>query len=131
RPGSGDAVDGRPGHEQRPCRIMCALAVVAAIDMGYGHLRRAAALAGYLGSEVLQMDRAALGNDADFRFWESARELYEPLTRLSQLPGVGGPMRAVLNTITAIPEPWPVRDLSGPTQGTKCMMRGARYGVCT
>ena len=108
---------------------MPARAVVAAIDMGYGHLRPAAALAGYLGTEVLQMDRPPLGNDVDFRFWESARELYEPLTRLSQLPGVGGPMRAVLNTITAIPEPWPVRDLSGPTQGTKWMLRAARDGV--
>jgi len=108
---------------------MPARAVVAAIDMGYGHLRPAAALAGYLGTEVLQMDRPPLGNDVDFRFWESTRELYEPLTRLSQLPGVGGPMRAVLNTITAIPEPWPVRDLSGPTQGTKWMLRAARDGV--
>ena len=108
---------------------MPARAVVAAIDMGYGHLRPAAALAGYLGTEVLQMDRPPLGNDIDFRFWESTRELYEPLTRLSQLPGVGGPMRAVLNTITAIPEPWPVRDLSGPTQGTKWMLRAARDGV--
>ncbi|MFN2546047.1 MAG: hypothetical protein ABR567_01300 [Myxococcales bacterium] len=108
---------------------MPARAVVAAIDMGYGHLRPAAALAGYLGVDVLQMDHPPLGDERDRRFWESARELYEPLTRLSQLPGVGGPMRAVLNTITAIPSPWPVRDLSGPTQGTKWMARAAREGV--
>src|SRR5882724_1154201 len=103
--------------------------VVAAIDMGYGHLRPAAALADHLGTEVLQMDRPPLGGEKDQRFWESTRELYEPLTRLSQLPGVGPPMRAVLNTITAIPEPWPVRDLSGPTQGTRWMLRAAADGV--
>jgi hypothetical protein len=108
---------------------MSARAVVAAIDMGYGHLRPAAALADYLGTEVLEMDKPPLGGEKDQRFWKSTRELYEPLTRFSQLPGVGAPMRAVLNTITAIPEPWPVRDLSGGTQGTRWMERAARDGV--
>ena len=96
---------------------MPARAVVAAIDMGYGHLRPAAALAGFLGAEVLHLDRPPLGSETDARFWESTRELYEPLTRFSQLPGIGGPLRALLNTITAIPSPWPARDLSGPTRG--------------
>lgn len=103
--------------------------VVAAIDMGYGHLRPAAALADYLGTQVLQIDHPPLGNETDRRFWESARELYEPLTRFSQLPAVGGPLRALLNTITAIPDAWPVRDLSGPTQATKWLLRAAREGA--
>lgn len=103
--------------------------VVAAIDMGYGHLRPAAALAGYLGTEVLQMDRPPLGVEKDQRFWNRNRALYEPLTRFSQLPGVGAPMRAVLNTITAIPQPWPAQDLSGATQGTRWMQRAARDGI--
>jgi hypothetical protein len=103
--------------------------IVAAIDMGYGHLRPAAALAGELGTEVLQMDRPPLGDGRDLAFWERTRELYEPLTRFSQLPGVGGPMRALLNTVTAIPSPWPARDLSGPTQGTRWLQRAARDGV--
>ena len=103
--------------------------VVAAIDMGYGHLRPAAALADYLGTEVLQMDRPPLGGEKDQRFWNRSRDFYEPLTRFSQLPGVGAPMRAVLNTITAIPQPWPAQDLSGATQGTRWMQRAARDGV--
>ena len=108
---------------------MNARAVVAAIDMGYGHLRPAAALAGFLGTQVLEIDRPPLGGEKDRRFWESSRELYEPLTRLSQIRGVGGPMRALLNAVTAIPAPWPVRDLSGPTQGTRWLQRAARDGV--
>ena len=102
---------------------------VLAIDMGYGHLRPAAALAGYLGVDVLQMDRAPAGSDQDFRFWERTRKLYEPLTRLSQLPLVGAPMQALLSAVTAIPEPWPRRDLSGPTQGTRWLLRAARRGI--
>ena len=108
---------------------MTTRAVVAAIDMGYGHLRPAAALADYLGTEVRQMDRPPLGSLKDQRFWDRNRELYEPLTRFSQLPGVGAPMRAVLNTITAIPQPWPSQDLSGATQGTRWMLRAAKDGV--
>ncbi len=104
-------------------------AVVAAIDMGYGHLRPAAALADFLQTEVLQMDRPPLGDARDLRFWESTREIYEPLTRFSQQPFVGPPMRALLNAVTAIPEPWPARDLSAATQGTKWMQRAARDGV--
>jgi hypothetical protein len=103
--------------------------IVAAIDMGYGHLRPAAALADYLQTPVQQMDLPPLGDERDRKFWKRARELYEPLTRFSQLPVLGPPMRAVLNTVTAIPEPWPVRDLSGPTQGTKWMERAAREGA--
>jgi hypothetical protein len=103
--------------------------IVAAIDMGYGHLRPAAALAGYLETQVLQMDRPPLGNEHDHQFWERTRKLYEPLTRFSQLPGIGPPMRALLNTVTAIPDAWPVRDLSGPSQGTRWMQRAAGEGV--
>ncbi len=102
---------------------------VLAIDMGYGHLRPAAALADYLAVDVLQMDRAPAGDDADSRFWERARMLYEPLTRFSQLPLIGPPLQALLSAITAIPDPWPRRDLSAPTQGTRWLERAARDGI--
>src|SRR5467141_717026 len=103
--------------------------VVAAIDMGYGHLRPAAALADHLGTEVLQMDRPPLGHARDRAFWNPVRTLYEPLTRLSQMPGIGFPLRTLLNTITAIPPLWPFRDLSGPSQGTRWMRKAAKIGV--
>jgi hypothetical protein len=103
--------------------------IVAAIDMGYGHLRPAAALADYLQVPVQQMDVPPLGDARDLSFWSRTRKLYEPLTRFSQMPALGPPMRALLNTVTAIPEPWPARDLSGPTQGTRWMERAARDGA--
>ncbi|HEY2030713.1 MAG TPA: hypothetical protein VGH20_16060 [Myxococcales bacterium] len=97
--------------------------------MGYGHLRPAAALARWLGTAVLQIDRPPFGDARDAAFWQRSRKLYEPLTRVSQLPGLGAPLRALLNTITAIPEPWPSRDHSGPTQGTRWLQRAAKDGV--
>jgi hypothetical protein len=103
--------------------------IVAAIDMGYGHLRPAAALADHLGTEVLQMDRPPLGHRRDRAFWNPIRTLYEPLTRLSQIPAIGLPLRPLVNAITAIPPLWPARDLSGPTQGTRWMRKAAEIGV--
>ena len=103
--------------------------VVAAIDMGYGHLRPAAALAEELGTQVLALDAPPLGGSSDREFWDGIRKLYEPVTRASQLPGVGLPARALLNLITAIPPLRPGRDLSGPTQGTRWMRKAASSGV--
>ena len=97
--------------------------------MGYGHLRPAAALAGFLGVEVQQIDRPPLGDQIDFNFWERTRKVYEPLTRLSQIPFVGPALQGILHAVTDIPFPWPERDLSGPTQGTKWMERAAEEGV--
>src|SRR5258707_1125858 len=50
--------------------------VIAAIDMGYGHLRPAAALANHLGIQVLEMDRPPLGHARDRAFWNPVRNLY-------------------------------------------------------
>jgi hypothetical protein len=101
--------------------------VVAAIDMGYGHLRAAAPLADALGVPLLLMDLPPLGNARDAWFWWRTRALYEPLTRWSQVPGLGGPLRELLARITAIPEAH--GDLSAPTAGTRWMERAARAGA--
>jgi hypothetical protein len=97
--------------------------------MGYGHLRPATALADHFGTKVLEMDRPPLGMDRDRAFWNPIRNLYEPLTRLSQIPALGLPLRPLLNTITAIPTGWPSRGLWGATQGQRWMREAARSGV--
>jgi UDP-N-acetylglucosamine:LPS N-acetylglucosamine transferase len=103
--------------------------VVAAVDMGYGHLRPAAALADQLGTQVMQIELPPLGDRRDQDFWRRVRKMYEPLTRLSQAPTVGAPMRTLLNALTAIPSPWPARDLSAATAGTRWMERVAKDGI--
>lgn len=101
--------------------------VVAAIDMGYGHLRAAAPLADALGVPLLLMERPPLGQARDAWFWWRTRMLYEPLTRWSQVPGLGVPLRELLARITAIPDS--NGDLSAPTAGTRWMERAARAGA--
>jgi hypothetical protein len=103
--------------------------VVAAIDMGYGHLRAGIALADLLGVPLRRMEEPPLGDAVDARFWNRTRKFYEALTRFSQLPPVSIPLGALLKTITAIPPPWPARDRSGPTAGTRWMVGAARSGA--
>src|SRR3989442_5106241 len=92
--------------------------------MGYGPLRAAAPLADALGVPLLLMDRPPLGQARDAWFWWRTRALYEPLSRWSQVPGLGAPLRELLTRITAIPEA--DGDLSAPTAGTRSMERAAR-----
>ena len=103
--------------------------VLVAIDMGYGHLRPAAALAERLAVPVQQMDLPLLGAVNDQQFWRRTRTLYEPLTRWSQLPLIGGPAQALLDAITNIPPLYPERDLSAPGAGTTALARAARGGL--
>src|SRR5882762_4036171 len=108
-----------PSHPPHP--------VVAAIDMGYGHLRAAAPLADALGVPLLLMDLPPLGDARDAWFWWRTRAFYEPLTRWSQVPALGAPLRGLLARITAIPDAG--GDFSAPTAGTRWMERAARAGA--
>jgi hypothetical protein len=103
--------------------------LVVAIDMGYGHLRPAHALADLMGTEVLEADRPPLAGGEERRLWARTRSLYGGVSRTSQLPFVGGPLRALLEAVTAIPSPYPRRDLSRPTFGTRVLQRQIDRGL--
>src|ERR1700674_735988 len=103
--------------------------VVDAIDRGSGNLRRASPLAESFGVPLHHVPPPPLGDARDVRFWDRVRNLYEPLTRASQLPLVGGPARALLDRITAIPPLHPSRDLSAGNSGTQTLVRMAKRGL--
>src|SRR4051812_13594417 len=97
--------------------------------MGYGHLRAAISLADLLGVPLQRMEEPPLGDARDAKFWGRTRELYEALTRFSQLPAVSRPLGALVQAITAIPPPWPRRDRSGASAGTRWRERAPRRGA--
>jgi hypothetical protein len=105
------------------------LPIVAAVDMGYGHLRAAAPIAAALGTTVLHVDRAPVVEPMEERLWRRARGGYEWVSRLSQVPWIGSPIRHLLDTATDIPRLHPRRDLSGPTQGAVALDRLTRRGL--
>jgi hypothetical protein len=104
--------------------------IVAAVDMGYGHLRAAAPIAAALGTSVVQVDRPPVTGPAEERLWRRARAGYERVSRLSQLPWIGLPMRQLLDSATDIPRLHPYRDLSRPTQGVGMLERLLARGLC-
>lgn len=105
-----------------------AVALVA-VEMGYGHLRAAAALAAALGVEVLAVDRPPLAGAGEARRWARTRGAYERLSRASQLPVVGAPLRTLLDALTAVPNLYRVRDQGAPTAAVRALERMARDGL--
>ncbi len=105
------------------------LPVLAAVEMGYGHLRAAFALASVLGTPVLQVDQPPLAGGEEQRLWRSGRRLYEATARASQLPLIGAPLRALLDSLTSIPHLYPKRDLSAATLQARSLDRLVRKGL--
>ena len=101
---------------------------LVAVDMGYGHLRAAHALAPALATPVLELDHPPVASPAEQRRWGRVRAWYEALSRASQLPVVGGPLRRLLEAITFIPRLYAPRDQSRPNAGVRLLERLARRG---
>ncbi|MFY9822187.1 MAG: hypothetical protein WAM82_12450 [Thermoanaerobaculia bacterium] len=99
------------------------LPVLAAVEMGYGHLRAAHALATELGTAVLHVDRPPLVGADELRLWQTSRRFYEITSRASQIPYVGAPLRSLLESMTDIPHLHPQRDLSSPTLQVRWLQR--------
>jgi hypothetical protein len=97
--------------------------IVAAVEMGYGHLRAARSLADALGEPIAYADRPPLAGPAEERLWRRLRATYETTSRLSQLPLLGAPLRWALDEATAIPHLHPFRDLSAPTRAVHALHR--------
>ncbi len=116
-------------HEQRDPRAPARALELVAIDMGYGHLRPAHALREFVGAEVLLADRAPLASAREQRQWAQVRRSYELLSRASQLPFVGGPLREVLDGVTSIPSLYPRRDMSQRTVGVRILESMAKRGL--
>jgi hypothetical protein len=105
------------------------LPVVAAVEMGLGHLRAADALARGFGTPIAHADQAPLASPAEQRLWRRTRRFYERVSRVSQLPLVGTPFRLLLDAITRIPPFHPRRDLSRPSLTTRGLERSVSQGL--
>jgi hypothetical protein len=103
--------------------------MVVAVQMGLGHLRPAAAVANALGKPLLHADREPLAGAAEQRLWRRSRGFYEELTRLSQVRGIGAPLRALVGAVTRIPHLHPGRDLSAPSFSARFLERLIRQGL--
>ena len=94
--------------------------IVAAVEMGYGHLRAALPLADALGTPMLNVDRPPFADGEEQRLWTRVRGFQELLSRPSQLLPFRDPTR-LLDQITDIPSLHIARDLSKPNLGARTL----------
>ena len=76
--------------------------LLAGVDMGYGHLRAAWALAERLQIPVTRVDQPPIARPGETRLWGGVRQAYEQLSRLSQNPVIGWAFLRLLDRITRI-----------------------------
>jgi len=103
--------------------------LVAAVDMGYGHIRAAHALAKACGVPVNLVDRFPFASPREEQLWNHLRLAYTALSRASQRGGAGRALRLLLEIITDIPHLYPYRDLSSPTLGVKFLQQLTKKGL--
>jgi hypothetical protein len=118
-----------PGRAEDLAAPQPSLPMVAAVEMGLGHLRAADALARGFGVAIAHADQAPLAGAEEQRLWRRTRLFYERVSRASQLPMLGRPVRAMLEAITRIPPLHPLRDLSHPSLTTLGLERMIRQGL--
>ena len=76
--------------------------MIVAVEMGYGHLRPAYALAELFGTEVVRMDIPPMAGPVESCLWKTARTLYHGLSRACDWPATGNAARLLLENITEI-----------------------------
>lgn len=104
---------------------------VVALEMGYGHLRPATALAQALGVPLEVCDRAPMASEEEIKVWRQGRNFYEWSTRTSAIPGIGRLVRPIVRRMTQIEPLYPLRDLSKATWPVRHLEKLLRKGLCT
>ena len=92
---------------------------VVAVDMGYGHLRPASALAAAFGTTVRRADRRPLADDRDIRTLDRMRGVHRFLSRASDAPVVGPLMRRLFDATTWIPRAGAPDTLAAPNSAAR------------
>jgi hypothetical protein len=100
--------------------------VIAALDMGYGHLRAASALAAASGATLVEVDRPPVASPREAAAWLRARRWYERLSRAADAwyaPGA----RVLLDLVTGIPAT--TADAEGANLAVRALARSIRDGL--
>jgi hypothetical protein len=102
---------------------------VVTADMGFGHQRAAHALAHLAEGGVITAGSPDITDVREVRFWDRLRKAYETLSRIKQVPVIGGPLFSVLDGFLRIPPFYPLRDLSHPSPNTYFVERLIKQGL--
>ena len=76
--------------------------IILAVEMGYGHLRPAYALAEAFKTEVTRMDAPPIAGSIEAAIWKAVRTAYHGLSRACDWPGLGPAAKRMLGYVTRI-----------------------------
>jgi hypothetical protein len=76
--------------------------MIVAVEMGYGHLRPAHALAEAFGAEVIRLDLPPMAGPVETVLWRTVRTIYNGLSRACDWPTTGLAAKLILESITGI-----------------------------
>ncbi len=88
---------------------------VAAVTMGYGHLRAADPLRDLAKGHYIMADDYEGIPSSDRNIWRNSRKFYETVSRFRVVPLIGKPVFSFLDRWQSLPPFYPQRDLSKPT----------------
>lgn len=92
-----------------------AKAWVVSVDMGYGHQRAAYPLKDIANERIITANSDKIISERERGMWHRYRMSYEFLSRLRQVPFIGGMTFDIYDKFQSISSLFPFRDLSKPT----------------
>ncbi|HYE60227.1 MAG TPA: hypothetical protein VEA18_03535 [Candidatus Kapabacteria bacterium] len=103
-------------------------AYIVTVDMGYGHQRAAYPLRDIAFGGIITANTYGGIPAHDRHLWESGQLLYEKISRLKHIPGLGTLVFDIMDYIQRIEPFYPKRNLSKPLLQTKQIYRLIRKG---
>lgn len=102
---------------------------IIAADMGLGHQRAAYPLKDIGGGQTITAGSAECASKEETKLWSRMRGLYEGISRISNLPIVGGVLFGLMDRFQEIHPFYPFRDLSTPTLEVKYLQSLIQKGL--
>lgn len=103
--------------------------MVVSLEMGYGHLRAAHALANGLDTKVWLADEPPLADDFERRLWQWIRRAHRLMSRPTRWTVLERPANALMDLVTMIPSLYDAPDQSRPDLGVIALNRLIRMGL--
>ncbi len=99
----------------RQKKLMAKEAWVIAVDMGYGHQRAAYPLKDIAKMRILDINTDSLIPKKERTIWVTVQKYYETVSRMKDIPLIGGFLFGMYDKFQSISPLFPIRDLSKPS----------------
>ena len=96
---------------------------VLTVDMGYGHQRAAYPLKDIANMRILNINTDSIIPEKERKVWLHVQRYYEWISRMKDVPLIGGFLFGVYGRFQSISPLFPIRDLSKPSFGAKLVKR--------